>query len=96
MLITEEQYKNYLLREDDRKREELKRLSLERADLRKKVRTERARSKLLAKWLREARHQIYSEYLAAGGDEETWTNPSLRARGRLLDRIDKALKGAPR
>lgn len=91
-MITEEQYKNYLFREDDRKREELKKLSLERMDLRAKLRAERKRSKLLSRWLSEARHQLWSEYMAAGGDEEAGNNASLRARGKTIERIDKVLE----
>jgi hypothetical protein len=91
-LITEEQYKNYLFREDDRKRAELRALSMERADLKQKLRRERATSKRLRKWLADARFALLQEYNAAGGDEEARNNASLRARGKFVERLDKVLE----
>ena len=50
----------------------------------------RTRKQLVA-LLQEARNEIYSQYLSAGGPEEAETNQSLKDMGDLIERLDKAL-----
>ena len=46
----------------------------------------------LIELLIDAQTAMRADYLAAGGDRAAMTNAVLRSRGKLIERIDRALK----